>query len=125
MGRPFSLDLRERIASYVREGHSARAAGRLFGVSAATAVHIAAADREHGDVQAKVQGRPGGRSGELLAHMDFLLDLVRCDPDMTLMELAQALKGSRQVEVHHSSIDRALRRAGWSYKVVREQPLTS
>jgi len=116
MGRAFSLDLRERIAGYVREGHSARAAGRMFGVSAATAVRIAAADREHGDVQAKVQGRPAGRSGKLLAHMDFLLDLVRGDPDLTLMELAAALKEARQVEVHHSSIDRALRRAGWSYK---------
>ena len=31
MGKPYSLDLRERIAGYVREGHSARAAGRLFG----------------------------------------------------------------------------------------------
>lgn len=116
MGKPYSLDLRERIAGYVREGRSARAAGRLFGVSAATAVRYASADRRDGDVQAKVQGRPPGKSGKLFAHMDFLLDLVRAEPDLTLAELAAALKSARGVAVHLSSIDRALKRAGWSYK---------
>lgn len=116
MGKPYSLDLRERIAGYVREGHSARSAGRLFGVSAATAVRYAAADRRHGHVQAKVQGRPAGKSGKLLAHMDYLLDLVRANPEITLMELALALKQDRQVAAHPSSIDRALKRAGLSYK---------
>lgn len=116
MGKPYSLDLRERIAGYVREGHSARAAGRVFGVSAATAVRYAAAERVHGSVQAKVQGRPAGKSGKLLAHLDLLLGLVRRDPDMTLRELASALKAARRVEAHPSSIDRALKRAGWSYK---------
>ena len=116
MGKPYSLDLRERIAGYVRDGHSARAAGRVFGVSAATAVRYAAADRVRGDVRAKVQGRPAGKSGKLRAHLDFLLGLVRRDPDMTLRELAVALKAVRRVEAHPSSIDRALKRAGWSYK---------
>ena len=35
MGKACSLDLRERICAYIGRGHSARAAGRLFGVSAA------------------------------------------------------------------------------------------
>ena len=48
MGKPYSLDLRERICAYVAEGNSARSAGRLFGVSAATAVRLAAKHREHG-----------------------------------------------------------------------------
>ena len=38
MGKPNSLDLRERIVGYVEEGHSARAAAGVFGVSASTAV---------------------------------------------------------------------------------------
>ncbi|MFZ5709803.1 MAG: IS630 transposase-related protein [Pseudomonadota bacterium] len=33
MGKPYSLDLRERIVAHVEAGHSARAAGRVFGVS--------------------------------------------------------------------------------------------
>ena len=42
MGKACSLDLRERICAYIGRGHSARAAGRVFGVSAATAVRFAA-----------------------------------------------------------------------------------
>jgi len=48
MGKSYSLDLRERICAYVAKGHSARSAGRLFGVSAPTAVRLAAAHREQG-----------------------------------------------------------------------------
>ena len=31
MGKPYSLDLRERICAHIAEGNSARSAGRLFG----------------------------------------------------------------------------------------------
>lgn len=53
MGKPYSLDLRERICAYVAEGNSACSAGRLFGVSAATAVRLAADHREHGTAAPK------------------------------------------------------------------------
>ena len=56
MGKPYSLDLRERICAYVAKGNSARSAGRLFGVSAATAVRFAAEHRDHGTALAKPQG---------------------------------------------------------------------
>ena len=65
MGKPYSLDLRERICAYVAEGNSARSAGRLFGVSAATAVRLAAQRREHGTAVPKPQGRPAGQFGKL------------------------------------------------------------
>lgn len=42
MGKPYSLDLRRRICAYLAKGHSARAAGRVFDFSAATAVRFAA-----------------------------------------------------------------------------------
>jgi transposase len=61
MGKPYSLDIRQRICAYVAKGHSARAAGRVFGVSAATAVRFAAEYRTRGSVDAKRQGRPPGR----------------------------------------------------------------
>lgn len=60
MGKPYSLDLRERICAYVAKGNSARSAGRLFGVSAATAVRFAAEHRDHGAALPKLQGRPRG-----------------------------------------------------------------
>ena len=116
MGKYYSLDLRQRIAGYVAAGHSARAAGRLFGVSAATAVRYASAARGEGGLAAKPQGRPAGKFGKLAPHIGFLLDTVRAAPDMTLHELTAELKAAKGIEVHHSSVDRALRRAGWSYK---------
>lgn len=116
MGKPYSLDLRERIVGYVEAGHSARAAGRVFGVSASTAVRLAAAYRSHGNVAPKRQGRAPGTVGKLAAHIGFLLERVKSEPDMTLQELAAALREARGIEVHLSSIHRALIRAGYSYK---------
>ncbi|MDA3888026.1 MAG: IS630 family transposase, partial [Allgaiera sp.] len=116
MGKPYSLDLRERICAYVSRGHSARAAGRVFAVSAATAVRFVAEHRARGTVVAKRQGRPPGRFGKLAPHLDFLLDIVRAEPDITLKELAAALSDTEGVQVQLSSLHRALERAGLSYE---------
>lgn len=91
MGKPYSLDLRERICAYVAKGNSARSAGRLFGVSAATAVRFAAEHRDHGAALPKLQGRPAGQFGKLAPHREFLLEIVQAEPDITLKELAAAL----------------------------------
>ncbi|TNC72786.1 IS630 transposase-related protein [Rubellimicrobium roseum] len=116
MGKPYSMDLRERIVAYVEAGHSCRAAARLFSVSASTAVRLAAAQREHGDVSPKPQGRAPGTTGKLAGHQAFPLEIVRAEPDITLKELAGALAEARGVRVQLSSLHRALRRAGTSYK---------
>jgi transposase len=42
MRKPYSLDLRRWICGYIAAGNSCRAAGRGFGVSAATAARYAA-----------------------------------------------------------------------------------
>lgn len=116
MGKPYSVDLRERIVGYVEEGHSARSAGVVFGVSASTAVRLAAAQRRDGNIAPKRQGRAPGTVGKLAVHLDFLIERVRSEPDITLRELADALSEARGVEVQLSSIHRALIRAGYSYK---------
>lgn len=116
MGKPYSLDLRERIVGYVEQGHSARAAAQVFGVSASTAVRLVAAHRQHGSVAPKPQGRRPGTVGKLAEHISFLVETVKAEPDTTLQELAAALKKARGVEVQLSSIHRALGRAGYSYK---------
>lgn len=116
MGKPYSLDLRERIVAYVEAGHSARAAARVFGVSASTAVRLAAASRRHGGLAPKRQGRAPGTVGKLAPHRAFLLEIVAAEPDITLQELAGALLQAEGVRVQLSSLHRALRRAGWSYK---------
>lgn len=116
MGKPYSLDLRQRICGYVAAGNSCRAAGRIFGVSAATAVRYAAGQRERGEANPKPQGRPAGKFGKLAPYTDFLIDIVRAEPDITLRELSCALIDTHGVSVQLSSIHRALQRAGFSYK---------
>ena len=116
MGKPYSLDLRKRIVSYVREGHSACAAAGVFGVSASTAMRLAAAQRRGGNLAPKAQGRAPGTAGKLADHMDFLIEQVKSVPDITLQELAAELSEAWGVEVQLSSIHRALIRAGYSNK---------
>ena len=116
MGKPYSLDLRQRICGYVAAGNSCRAAGRIFGVSAATAVRYAADQLERVEVSPKPQGRPVGKFGKLALYTDFLIDIVRAEPDITLRELSCALIDTHGVSVQLSSIHRALQRAGFSYK---------
>jgi len=116
MGKAYSLDLRERIVGYVGKGHSARAAARVFGVSASTAMRLAAAHRRRGSVAPRRQGREPGQVGRLAPHIGFLIEVVRSDPDITLRELAGALEEAEGVRVQLSSIHRALVRAGYSYK---------
>ena len=124
MSKACSLDLRERICAYIGRGHSARAAGRVFGVSAATAVRFAAKRRSI--VRAEMlprslkDGRPVG-SANWPRISTFPLILSRAEPDITLKELAAALSGTEGVQVqlsslHLSSLHRALKRAGLSYK---------
>jgi transposase len=116
MGKPYSQDLRNRIIDYINQGYSARAAGRIFAVSASTAVRLASAYQRSGDTRAKPQGRAPGTVGKLSGHIRFLLEVVRSDPDITLAELAGALEEAEGVRANVSSIHRALVRAGWSYK---------
>lgn len=99
MGRAYSVDLRERIARHVERGGSRREAGRRFGVSASTAVRIAASQAERGTVAPRKQGRPPG-NGKLAAYVSFLLEIVEAVPDLTLEELAAALLGEHGVKAH-------------------------
>ena len=116
MGKPYSLDLRHRICGYIAAGNSCRAAGRVFGVSAATAVRYGADQRERGAVAPKPQGRPSGRFGKLVSQAGFLIEIVEAEPDITLQELSNALKDTHGITVQLSSIHRALERSGFSYK---------
>lgn len=102
--------------AYVEAGHSARAAGRVFGVSASTAVRLVAAWRTRATLAARPQRRMAGTAGKLAAHRAFLVEVVRAEPDITLRELAGALLEAEGVRANISSLHRALRAAGYAYK---------
>lgn len=57
MGKPLSMDLRERVVGAISGGMSRRAAAARFGVSTASAVRWAALQRDRGRPAAKPQGR--------------------------------------------------------------------
>lgn len=69
-----------------------------------------------GDVTPKPQGRPAGQFRKLAPHMDYLGEIVRAEPDITLAELGNALEDTFGLQVQLSSIHRALQGAGFSYK---------
>ena len=56
MPKPYSLDLRERVVSYVEAGHSRRAAAAHFRVSPSFVINLMTAFRERGAVAPKSLG---------------------------------------------------------------------
>jgi len=115
MGKPYPIELRERIGSVVACGQSRRAAARLYGVSASCAVKLADRISRTGSAEPARQGRPPG-SGKLAAYLPVLLEWVEAEPDITMPELAARLAAEKNVTAHPASLSRVLLKAGLSYK---------
>lgn len=115
MGHSYSLDLRERIVSLVRDGQSRREAARHFGVSDSCAIKLLQRVEATGSPEPARQGRPQGE-GKLAPHRDFLIARINEKPDITLPELAAELLAAREVSVWPQSLSRFLGKAGFSYK---------
>ena len=99
MGKGYSLDLRARVIALVEEGDSAREAGRLLKIGASTAIRYVQRFTEAGSVAA-LPGTGHCRS-PLEAHKDWLLDLVKTEPDLTLAEIRARLI---EVKAHKAGI---------------------
>ena len=124
MAKALSEDIRERFRQYIEEGSTARAAGRALKISPATAVRFRRLLLNGESLEAKPRGgRPGG--GKLAGYEDFLIELVSQDPDITLFELRDALEEAHGIRVHHSSVDRALKRAGYTFKKRASLPMNA
>jgi transposase len=115
MGQPYSIDLRKRVVSRVRNGHSRREAARHFGVSESCAVKLMQLVEATGSPAPAPQGRPPG-GGKLASHRDFLIERVKAKIDITMPELAEELMKERGVEANPASLSRLLCKAGFSYK---------
>lgn len=95
MTKSYSADLRERVVAAMRSGVSARAAGRIFSVSASSAVRWGQRWRSSGQVIASpVRGH---RRSPLVDHADWLLALIAGQPDLTQEEILESVseRGSR------------------------------
>jgi len=86
MPKPYSLDLRERVAGFVEAGHSRHAAAVHFGVSVSFVVKLMTALGVSGRLDPKPSG--GRRHAKLELHRAFLLALVGEKEDITMPERA-------------------------------------
>ena len=71
MGKPYSMDLRERVVAAIEGGESTHQAAARFAIGIATAGVWARLKRSTGNVRPAKQGKPKG--AVLDAHADFIL----------------------------------------------------
>jgi len=113
----YSNDLRVRVIRVVEGGVAARAAARQFVIGDATAIRWVKRWRETGSFEARsVRGQ--SRS-PLKKHEDWLLELVREEPDLTLEEIQRRLLEERQQKAGLASVWRFFDRHGISFKKKR------
>ena len=102
MGRPYSMDLRDRVvASVERDGLSRREAAARYGVGISTAINWLRRVRETGSV---APGQMGGHRPKKLigAYRDWLLQRCR-EQDFTLRGLVAEL-AERGLKVDYRSV---------------------
>ena len=120
MGKPYSVDLRERVVHAVaEEGLSRRQAAARFGVSYSAAIAWVKRHRETGRLE---PGQMGGRKPKRIAgaHRDWLL--VRCrERDFTLRGLVAEL-AVRGLKVDYRSVWEFVHAEKLSYKNVWPAP---
>jgi transposase len=114
MPKPYSLDLRERVAGFVEAGHSRHAAAAHFGVSVSFVVKLITALRVSGRLAPKPSG--GRRHAKLEPHRAFLLARVGEQEDITMPELAGALEAATGTKADPASLSRWLIRHGYRFK---------
>jgi transposase len=114
MGKPYSLDLRERVVSALEAGLSTRQAAARFSIGIATAGSWGRRKRSQGDVRPAKQGKPKG--SVLDAHADFILGALREQPDLTLDEMVERLAAERDVRVVRTAVWKFLDRHDMTHK---------
>ena len=113
MTKSYSADLPERVGGASHSGVSARTAGRIFSVSASSAVKWAQRWRSTGQVIASpVRGH---RRSPLVDHADWLLALIAAQPDLTLEEILESVS-ERGVLTSVTSLWRFFDARGISFK---------
>jgi transposase len=110
----YSNDLRVRVIHVVESGAAARAAARQFAIGDSTAIRWAKRWRETGSFEAK--SVKGQSRSPLKRYEEWLLELVRREPDLTLEEIRGRLLDEHQRKAGISSIWRFFDRHGISFK---------
>jgi transposase len=108
MGKPYSMDLRERVVAAIEDGESTHQAAARFAIGTGAWARL---KRSTGDVRPAKQGKPKG--AVLDAHADFILGVLAEAPDTTLDEMVERLRQERGVTKFslHIGRPRPLRRS--------------
>jgi transposase len=113
----YSNDLRVRVIDVVEGGAAARAAARQFAIGDSTAIRWAKRWRETGSFEA--QSNKGQSRSPLKHYEEWLLELVRREPDLTLEEIQRRLLDEHQRKAAISAIWRFFDRHDISFKKKR------
>lgn len=122
MGRPYSLDLRERVVAALEDGMSTRQAAARFSVSIAAVGEWGRLKRSQGDVRPAKQGKPPG--SVLDVHREFIFEVLREKPDTTLEEMVERLAAERDVQVVWTTVWKFLDRHGQTHKKRPRTPVS-
>jgi transposase len=114
MGKPYSMDLRERVVGALEGGMSTRRAAALFSIGIATAGAWGRRKRALGNICPSKQGKPKG--SVLDGHAEFILDRLAEEPDTTLDEMVELLRDQRGIVVVRTAIWKFLDRRGLTHK---------
>lgn len=114
MGKSYSEDLRFRVVQAVVGGMSRHEAARRFSIGVSSAIRWMQRFEREGHV------RPGSPRGTirspLHAHRDWLLALVRAEPDLILVEVQERLCRQHGLRASLAAIWRFFDRENLSFK---------
>jgi transposase len=108
MGKPLSMDLRERVIEAIDGGMSRRGAAARYGIAPSTAIRWDNERRTTGSFAPKRQGGDM-RSRRIEAHAEVIHAALEETPDITLAELCQRLS-ERGIAASTSSLWRFFQR---------------
>jgi transposase len=113
MAKPYSNDLRGRVARAIASGESCREIAAQYEIAPSTVVKWSKRLRETGSAAPAKFG--GHRKCSLEPHRDFVLARIEEIPHLTLHKLKDML-AARGIAVSHDTVWRFLRREGRSFK---------
>ena len=119
MGKPHPIELRNRVITFVEEGHGHREAARHFRVSPRFVNDMVILKRASGGLLPKAQGNHA--EGKLARFNGWLRDRLAAKGDLTLDEIVAEMAAVHGVTVHRGSVHREsggrwLHRLGLSHK---------
>ena len=115
--KAYSIDLRERVLAACKDAPTKQVAKR-FAVSSAWVRRLKQHLRERGAILPRTGGGSRGRK----IHRNQLAQLVKEQPDATLVELRDRLVAAGGVKVTPWAISKALRELQLSFKKSRSMP---